>query len=427
MKYEPIDKTFYSENRKRLNAKLSSNAIAIFNSNDIMPTNADGVMPFRQNNDLFYMSGIDQEETVLLLYPDSSDDTTKEVLFIKETSELIAIWEGHKLTKQEAEKLSGIKTIKWLSELESTLDALIPKADTLFLNQNEHARASKVVETRDDRFREKLIQKYPLHKYGRLAPIMHKLRVSKSSYEIQQMQKACDITEKAFRRVLSFMKAGVGEHEVEAEVLHEFLINKANGPAYQSIIASGANACILHYVDNNKICKDGDLVLMDFGSEYGNYASDLTRTIPANGKFSKRQRAIYQEVLSILKYASSQLTVGNTFKKYNESVIKKVEESLIKLGLITKEEVNNKNNHKPAYRKYFMHGVSHFLGLDTHDVGSYDWSFKAGMVLTCEPGIYIREEAIGIRLENNILITEEGPINLMKNIPIEIDEIEALM
>jgi len=427
MKYTPISPSLFQYNRKRFVAELSPKAIALLNANDIMPTNADGTMSFRQNNDLFYLTGIDQEETVLLLFPDAHNPKDREILFVKETSELIAIWEGHKLSKKQATEHSAITEVRWLSDLEATLRRLIPTAHVIYLNQNEHSRASKEVETRDDRCRKSLMQQYPLHQYGRIAPIMQQLRLIKSDEEIRQMRHACSITEKAFRRVLSFMQAGKKEYEVEAEVLHEFLINRANGPAYQSIIASGANACVLHYIDNNQTCKDGDLVLMDFGAEYANYASDLTRTIPANGKFSPRQREVYQEVLSILKYATTLLTVGNNFKDYNASVAKEVEASLLKLNLISKEDIENQDSDKPAYKKYFMHGISHFIGLDTHDVGSYDTDFKAGMVLTCEPGIYIREENIGIRLENNILITEEGPVNLMNNIPIEIEEIEGLM
>ena len=427
MKYNPIDSALFSYNRANLVKALPQNAIAIFNSNDIMPTNADGVMPFRQNNDLFYLSGIDQEESVLIIFPDTPLEKDKEILFVKETSELIAIWEGHKLTKEKATQLSGITEVRWLSELETSLNTLIPKAKTIYLNQNEHSRASTEVETRDDRFRKKIVEQYPLHQYGRLAPILHKLRVIKSDLEVQQIKTACSITEKAFRRVLQTMKPSIGEHQIEADILHEFLSNRANGPAYQSIVASGANACVLHYIDNNQECKKGDLVLMDFGSEYANYASDLTRTIPVNGKFTPRQKDIYSEVLSILNYATSLLVVGNTFKKYNAAIAKMVETSLLKLNLLTDQDIQNQSSEKPAYRKYFMHGVSHFLGLDTHDVGSYDWTFKAGMVLTCEPGIYIQEEGIGIRLENNILITEKGPKNLMATIPIEIEEIEKLM
>jgi len=427
MKYNPIDSSLFKENRNKLAKQLPKRALAILNSNDIMPTNADGTMPFRQNNDFFYFTGIDQEESVFLFFPDAINEADREVLFIKETNEHIAIWEGHKLSKEEATQISGIKEVRWLSTLDDALSSLVVKADSVYLNQNEHSRASKVVQTRDDRFRLELMKNYPLHRYERLAPFIHPLRIIKSEEEIKQIRIACGITEKAFRRVLSYMQTGVMEYEVEAEVLHEFLINKANGPAYQSIIASGKNACVLHYIDNNEKCKFGDLVLMDFGAEYANYASDLTRTIPVNGKFTQRQKAVYSEVLSILKYATSLLVVGNTFKEYNAKVAKEVEKSLLKLGLITIQDIENQDPDRPAYRKYFMHGLSHFLGLDTHDVGSYDVAFQAGMVLTCEPGIYIREENIGVRLENDILITESGPENLMESIPIEIEEIESLM
>ncbi|MFK7899826.1 MAG: aminopeptidase P N-terminal domain-containing protein [Cyclobacteriaceae bacterium] len=427
MKYSPIDPSLFQLNRERFTALTPKNSISIFNSNDILPTNADGVLPFRQNNDLFYLSGIDQEETILLLYPDATKVADKAILFIKETSELIAIWEGHKLTKEGAKNVSGIQSVYWLTEFESILDRLITSTDQVLLNANEHKRASKKVETRDDRFRKWIQAAYPLHQYSRLAPIMHELRVVKSKGEIDLMKHACSITEKAFKKVLQTTTSNSYEYEIQATIQYEFLKNRANGPAYQSIVASGKDACVLHYIENSKQCKDGDLILMDFGAEYANYASDMTRTIPANGKFTKRQKQVYNEVLFVMKYATTLLVVGNTFEKYNKEVNQVMEEALIRLGLITQEEIDAQNANIPVRRKYFMHGISHFIGLDTHDVGDYSIPFKEGMVLTCEPGIYIQEENIGIRLENNILITKDGPVDLMKSIPLEIDEIEKWM
>jgi Xaa-Pro aminopeptidase len=427
MKYEPINKELFKNNRRNFNSYLKPGSIAIFNSNDVLPTNADGTMPFRQNNDLFYLSGIDQEETILLLFPDSYNANYKEVLFVKETNEHIAIWEGNKLTKEEVSKVSGISNVQWISEFEPLLNMLIPECDNIYLNANEHSRSNKTIDTKDDRFTKWCKERYPLHHYERSAPIMQLLRAIKSDIEIELMQKACNITESAFRRLLKFVKPGVAEYEIEAEILHEFIRNRSKGPAYQPIIASGKSSCILHYIENNKICKDGDLLLLDIGAEYANYASDLTRTIPVNGRFSPRQREIYNSVLLVLNEATSMLVPGNNLADYQKEVAKIVESELIKNRLLNKEDVKNQNPNNPLYKKYFMHGTSHFLGLDVHDVGDRKRPFEEGMVFTCEPGIYIREEDIGIRLENNILITQKGPINLMKNIPLEADEIEELM
>ncbi len=426
MRYEPIDKELFKLNRQKFIDRMLPNSIAIFNSNDILPTNADGVLPFKQNSDLFYLSGIDQEETTLLLFPDSATEMYREILFLRETNELVAIWEGHKLSKKEGQQLSNVKTVFWQKDLEEVLQLLIPHAEYIYLNNNEHARSTSEVETRNDRLGKKLRQEYPLMKYERSAPILHQLRFIKSEQEIEMIQKACNITDKGFRRVLAFTKPGKFEYEIEAEATHEFLINRSRGHAYQPIIASGKNACILHYIDNNAKVKDGDLILMDFGAEYGNYNSDLTRTIPANGKFSERQKEVYNAVLHVLIEAKKMLVPGNTFPKYNEAVGQIMEQELIKLGLLNPDQVANQDCSAPLYRKYFMHGTSHSLGLDVHDVDDRRMPFEKGMVFTCEPGIYIPEENIGIRIENNIVVDNE-PLDLMDDIPITVEEIEKLM
>ncbi|WP_242926848.1 aminopeptidase P N-terminal domain-containing protein [Pontibacter vulgaris] len=427
MRYMPISPELFIQNRHNFTKRLQPSSIAIFHSNDIMPTNADGTMAFRQNNDLFYLSGVDQEESVLLLFPDARDQRMKEVLFVRETNDHILTWEGYKLTKKQAQEVSGIKTILWTHEFKSVLNSLMLEAEHVYLNSNEHLRAVVEVETRDARFIKWCKETYPLHKYERSAPIMHYLRAIKSEHEIALIKKACHITELGFRRLLNFIKPGVMEYEIEAELYHEFIRNRSRGPAYGSIIASGANACILHYVDNDQECKDGDLVLMDFGAEYANYASDLTRTVPVNGKFTPRQRDVYEAVLHVMKAATQMLVPGNTLDQYHAFVGTVMENELIRLGLLTVEDVRNQNPDKPLYKKYFMHGTSHLLGLDVHDVGSKYRPFEEGMVFTCEPGIYIREEGIGIRLENDILVTRNGPVDLMKDIPLEADEIESLM
>ena len=427
MKYLPIDSQLFIKNRALFNAKIKWDDLAIFNANDIMPTNADGTMPFRQNNDLFWLSGVDQEESILVLFPNHPDENMREVLFLKETNEHIAIWEGAKLTKDGAFKASGIKTVFWLDELEDKLDEMISKCDSMYLNKNIHSRSASDVQTRDDRFRNKIVEKFSGKEIKEVAPIMHELRAIKSDFELKLMQNACDITEKGVRRILPFIKPGVMEYEIEAELMHEFLRNRSNGFAYQPIIGSGIDSCVLHYIENNKACKDGDILLMDFGAEYANYASDLTRTIPVNGKFSERQKAVYNSVLHVMKEATKMLSPGTKFKEYNAEIGRIMELELIKLGLLDKHDVQKQDPLKPLYKKYFMHGTSHYLGLDVHDVGDFDWSMKEGMVFTCEPGIYILEEELGIRLENDILVTANGPDDLMKNIPIEIEEIEVLM
>ena len=427
MKYEQIDKQLFIENRKKLAPLLDKGSLAIFNANDVMPTNADGTMAFRQNNDLFWLSGVDQEESLLLLYPENPNEKEREILFLKETSELIAIWEGAKLNKEDAFTTSGIKTIYWLDELESKLKKLIKQVDTIYLNKNIHSRATTEVESRDDRFRKMIAEKFASKQIKEVAPIMHDLRSVKSSIELSLMQRACDITEKGFRRVLPFIRPGVMEYEIEAELMHEFLRNRSNGFAYQPIIASGVSSCVLHYIENNKPCKNGDILLMDFGAEYANYASDLTRSVPANGRFSVRQKAVYTAVFRVMKQATNMLRPGTIMADYHKEVGKIMESELIQLGLLDKYDVQKQDTKNPLYKKYFMHGTSHYLGLDVHDVGSIETPMQEGMVFTCEPGIYILEEALGIRLENDILITKDNPFDLMGNIPIELEEIEDLM
>ena len=427
MKYLHIDNQLFIDNRRKFENKLDKNNLAIFNSNDVMPTNADGTMPFRQNNDLFWLSGVDQEESVLVIFPNHPDESQREILFLKETNEHVAIWEGAKLTKEDALKTAGIKTVHWLKELDSKLKELIGKADAIYLNKNIHSRAASEVETRDDRFRIMISEKFADKEIKEVAPIMHELRSIKSDFEITLMQNACNITEKGVRRILPFIKPGVMEYEIEAELMHEFLRNRSNGFAYQPIIGSGADSCVLHYIENNKACKDGDILLMDFGAEYANYASDLTRTVPVNGRFSDRQRAVYNSVLHVMKEATNMLRPGTIIAEYHKEVGKMMESELITLGLLDKHGVQKQDPENPLFKQYFMHGTSHYLGLDVHDVGDFETPMKEGMVFTCEPGIYILEEELGIRLENDILVTANNPIDLMKNIPIEIEEIEDLM
>jgi Xaa-Pro aminopeptidase len=427
MRYTPLNKSLYIKNRQKLVGKLKPNSIAIFNSNDIMPTNADGTMPFRQNNDLFYLTGIDQEETILVVCPDFPNEDMREILFIRETNEHIAIWEGHKYTKEEAFEASGIKNIQWVENFDSVVSTLTALQENIYLNTNEHLRAAIQVETRDARFFKSFKERFPLHQYHRVAPIMHQLRAVKEDEEIEQLQKACDITDKAFRRILEFVKPGVMEYEIEAEFIHEFIRNGSRGFAYTPIIASGASACVLHYIDNNKPCQDGDLILFDVGAEYGNYNADMSRTIPVNGRFTKRQKDVYNAVLRVQEGAMDILKPGNNIQAYHKEVGKIMESELINLGLLDKTDVKNQDPTKPLYKKYFMHGTSHHLGLDVHDVGTMYEPISPGMVFTVEPGIYIQEEGIGIRLENNIVIQSDGYLDLMGNIPIEVEEIEELM
>ncbi|MCF2486889.1 aminopeptidase P family protein [Dyadobacter sp. CY347] len=427
MRYAPIGKELFIENRRRLTQLLKPKSLVILNSNDVMPTNADGSMGFKQNTDLFYLTGVDQEETILVLSPEHPDEKLREILFLRETSETIAIWEGEKLTKEQAREVTGIKTIYWTHQYETVVRNIVFEADQVYLNTNEHTRNDSQVQTRETRFVNEFREKYPIHTLARLAPLMHQLRAIKQPREIELLQKACDITKLGFERLLTFVKPGVQEFEIEAELLHEFVRNRSKGFSYQPIIASGANACVLHYIQNDQPCKDGDVLLLDVAAEYANYGADLTRSIPVNGRFTKRQRDVYDAVLRVFKAAKGMLVPGNIWDEYHLEVGKIMESELIGLGLITKDDIAKQDPDTPAYKKYFPHGTSHFLGLDIHDVGNKYRRFEPGMVFTCEPGIYIREEGLGIRLENDILITENGNLDLMAHIPIEAEEIEELM
>lgn len=429
MRYQTINKQLFIDNRKRLVKKLKPNSVAVLNANDIMPTNSDGTMRFRQNSDLFYLTGVDQEETILVLCPDFPDKKYRQVLFLRETSEHIARWEGHKLTKQEAREATGIETIMWVSDFKKLFNTMMVMGDVehVYLNTNDHYRAEIPVESRDSRFIKWCKEKYPLHRYERLAPVMHGLRSIKSDYEIELLQRACDITEKAFRRVLKFVKPGVFEYEIEAEYAHEFLRNGSRGFAYEPIIASGANSCVLHYIENNKPCRDGDVLLLDVAAEYANYNADLTRTIPVNGKFTKRQKDVYNAVLRVKRGATKILKAGVSYFDYHKEVQKIMESELIGLKLLDKKEVKNQSKDKPLFMRYFMHGTGHQLGLDVHDVGNMYHKMQVGQVWTVEPGIYIAEEDLGIRIENDVVIRKNGVLDLMKNIPVEVEEIEEIM
>ncbi len=428
MKYERITNQLYIENRKNFSDNMTANSIAVFNSNDIYPISADSTLPFHQHRDILFLSGVDQEESMLVLFPDCQNPSHREILFLKETNEHIAIWEGEKLNKDQAYEVSGIKTVYWLQQFETVFKTLMAEAQGIYLNTNEHLRANTVVETREDRFIKRVKSDYPAHQVHKSAPILHRLRSIKNPIELELMQIACNITEKGFRRLLSFIKPGVWEYEIEAELAHEFLRNRSGGFAYTPIVASGKNACVLHYIQNNKQCKNGDVLLLDAGASYANYASDLTRCIPVNGKFTPRQKEVYNAVLHVKKEAEKLLIPGTILAEYHKQVGHLMEEQLVHLGLISMNDIQNQAPESPAYKKYFMHGTSHFLGLDTHDVGLWHEPIRAGMVFTCEPGIYIPEENLGIRLEDDLVVQPEGtPFNLMHNIPIEADEIEALM
>jgi Xaa-Pro aminopeptidase len=428
MKYDRINSSLYVSNRAKFVAQMEANTLAVFNSNDIYPVSADSTMPFQQHRDILALSGVDQEESILVLFPNASNPAHREVLFLKETSELIAIWEGEKLTKQAAFETSGIKTVYWLQQFPTIFKQLMAEAKGVYLNTNEHLRANTEVESREDRFIKKVKQDFPAHQVLKSAPIMHKIRSIKNDIEIELMQRACKITEAGVRRLLGFIKPGVWEYEIEAELAHEFLRNRSKGFAYTPIIASGKNACVLHYIENNQQCKAGDVILLDVGAEYANYSSDLTRCIPVSGKFTARQKAVYNAVLHVKKEAEKLLIPGTIMAEYHKQVGHLMEEQLVNLGLISMEDIKTQNPDWPAYKKYFMHGTSHFLGLDTHDVGLWHEPIQAGMVFTCEPGIYIPEEGLGIRLEDDLVVQESGaPFNLMKDIPLEAEAIEELM
>jgi len=428
MKYDRIDKQLYIKNRASFKQLMEPNSLAVFNSNDIFPISADSTMPFQQHRDILFLSGVDQEESILVIFPDSKNEAHKEVLFLKETSDLIAVWEGEKLNKEQAFEVSGIKTVYWLNQFPVMFKQMMADASNVYINTNEHLRANTEVESREDRFIKQLKSDYPAHQVRKSAPIMHRIRSVKDAIEIELLQKACKITEGGVRRLLSYIKPGVWEYEIEAELAHEFLRNRSKGFAYTPIIASGKNACVLHYIENNQQCKDGDVILLDVGAEYANYASDLTRCIPVNGRFTARQKEVYNAVLHVKKSAEKLLVPGTIMADYQKEVGRIMEGQLLNLGLISQLDITNQNPEWPAYKKYFMHGTSHFMGLDTHDVGLWNEPIKAGMVFTCEPGIYIPEEGLGIRLEDDLVVQESGaPFNLMKDIPLEAEEIETLM
>lgn len=428
MRYAQISSALFIKNRKNFTAKMELNSIAIFTSNDVMPNNADDEMGFSQNNDLFYLSGVDQEESILVLYPDASLPANREILFVKETSDLIKIWEGDKLTKEKALAVSGVKNVKWLQDFDLTLQYMAFEADTFYLGHNEHKKTlTAEMLTQQDRMIAKCKEKYPLHNYRRAAKITRELRQIKSDEEIVLMQKAADISVGSFKRVLKAVKPGMMEYELEAELTYELTRKGAKRNAFMPIVASGANSCALHYNTNDAICKDGDMILMDFGVCYANYNSDTTRCFPVNGKFTKRQKEVYNAVLYCLKEGSKLLKPGVVSAEYEKQMASLVEQQLIILGVLDADKVKNQDPENPLYKKYFMHGTAHFIGLDVHDVGLYTRPFEAGMVMTCEPGIYIAEEGVGCRLENDYLITENGNFNLTADMPIEIDEVEAFM
>ncbi len=428
MKYHQIDRDLFIKNRAKFIAQMKPNSVAIFNSNDIYPVSADSTLPFTQHRDIFYLSGIDQEESILLLFPDAPYQHLKEIIFLKETNEHIAVWEGEKLTKDRAFEVSGIKSVIWLQDFPKTLREIMAYAETMYINTNEHYRAVIETETREARFVKWWKESYPAHKVEKSNPILQRLRSIKESEELDLIQQACDITEKGFRRVLQFVKPNVMEYEIEAEFAHEFIRNRSKGFAYTPIIASGNNANVLHYIENNQQCHAGDLILLDVAAEYGNYSSDMTRMIPVSGRFTERQKAVYNAVLNVKNEAAKMLTVGTLWKQYHVEVGKIMTSELLNLGLIDTADVQNENPDWPAYKKYFMHGTSHHMGLDTHDYGLLHEPMKANMVFTVEPGIYIPAEGFGIRLEDNVVVQENGaPFNLMRNIPIEVDEIEAIM
>lgn len=427
MKYFPINNEIFTLNRKNFVSRLKPNSLAVFHSNDEFPRNGDQNFLFKQNPDFFYLTGIDQEQSILLLYPECPNPAYKEVLFLRQTNDHIAIWEGHKYTKEEAKKASGIDNIYWLNEFDAILHTIINYADNVYINTNENDRYAHTVPYRDIRLFESLKAKYPLHHYERSALILRDLRAVKSAIEIELTKKACEITRDAFIRVLKFIKPGVAEYEIEAEITHEFLMQRATGHAYSPIIASGKNAIVLHYTDNNQVCKAGDVILFDFAAEYANYNADMSRSVPVNGRFTKRQRDVYNAVLRVMRAATKLIVAGAIWNDYHDEVGKIMTGELIGLGLLNKHDVEKQDPKMPLYKKYFMHGTSHHLGLDVHDFASRYKPFEVGNILTCEPGIYIPEEGLGIRIENDILIIKDGNIDLMADIPVEAEHIEEIM
>jgi Xaa-Pro aminopeptidase len=426
-RYQTINKQLFIDNRKRFTAQLKPKSLAIFHSNEVMPRNGDACYEFKQNSDMFWLTGIDQEECALVIFPDCPIEAYREALFVKRTNEQIAVWDGHKYTQAEATQASGIKNVFWMDEFDNLMRAVIHMADTIYLNTNENDRSSNTAPYKDLSFALQMRERFPLHHYERAAPIMQRLRSVKSTMEVEYMKHAIEISNKMFHRVLKFVKPGVKEYEIEAEVIHEFVRNGAAGHSFTPIVASGKNACVLHYIDNADVCKDGELLLLDTGTDYGNYISDMTRTFPVNGRFTPRQKDVYNAVLRVMREAKKMLKPGVLLMEYHAEVCKQMEKELVDLKLITMDDIKNQNPALPAFKKYYMHGTSHFLGLDVHDVGMRYEPMQAGMMFSCEPGIYIPEEGIGIRLENEILITNDGCIDLMEHIPIEADHIEDLM
>lgn len=426
MRYAPIEPKLFVQNRERLKKLMLKNSLAVVNANDVLPTNADGSMALQANADLFYLAGIEQEETILLLYPEADDEKLREVLFLREPTEHLETWEGHKLTQEEARRRTGIRNIQWLPEFPRLFHRLMCECEHVYLNANEHKRAVVEVETRDARFAADCQRRYPLHSYQRLARLLHALRVVKSEPELERIQTACELTGRGFRRVARFVKPGVTETEVEAEFAHEF-IRRRGGFAYLPIIATGVNACALHYLDNSALCRPGQLLLLDVAAAYANYHSDLTRTLPVNGRFTRRQKQIYNAVLRVFRQSVQGLVPGKRHQDWQQEAEQLIEKELVDLGLLNRREIKRQDPDHPAFKKYFMHGVGHPIGLDVHDVGFTTEPMQPGWVMTCEPAIYVKEEGMAVRLENTILVTENGPVDLMAHIPIEAEEIEELM
>lgn len=427
VRYDIINQELFKINRANLALKMKKGAFAVFHSNDLMPRNGDCSYNFRQNSDFFYLTGIDQEESILLLFPDATKKEDKEILFVKETNDHIKVWEGEKLSFYQAKVISGIENIQAIDDFESVIKRVVKSTKVFYYNSNENERSNNKVQTRDERLRKTIELFISNQTQLSIAPLLKTLRVIKSKHEVDLIKKACGITGKAFDRVLGFVKPGVWEFEIEAEISHEFTNNRAGAHAYSPIVAGGANSCILHYIDNNQQCKSGDVLLLDFGAEYANYASDLSRTIPISGKFSKRQKAVYDSCYEVFLFAKNTLKPELDLKRYQKAVVEEMEKQLIGLGLFTLSDLKKQDPEQPLYRNYFMHGTSHFMGLDVHDVGDRDKKLQPGMVLTCEPGIYIKEEGVGVRIENDILLTNNGNIDLMSDIPIESAHIEELM
>lgn len=426
MRHQLIDPALFIENRRRLNELLAPNSLAVVNANDVMPSNADGILAMQPNSDLFYLTGVEQEESVLLLAPNAFDEKLREVLFLREPDERLKIWEGHKLSKKEATEISGVKNIKWLSEWRGVFHSLMCEIEHVYLNSNEHKRADVIVESRDARIIAACQRQYPLHRYERLARLMHRLRVTKGEQEIELLRKAVEITGKGFSRVARFLKPGVSEYEIEAEFIHEFTRRRAKF-AYTPIVASGRNSCVLHYISNDQVCTKGELLLLDVAASYANYNADLTRTLPVSGRFTRRQRKVYDAVLRVMRASIVGAVVGKLHRDWQKEAQAMMNDELLELGLLKKSDIRKQTQSEPACRKYFMHGLGHPLGLDVHDVGYTDEPFAPGWVLTVEPGIYIPDEGFGIRLENDIVVTHDGPVDLMADIPVEADEIENLM